>query len=140
MTTLDTLSLRFEAETAPLFSDLDSLETRLQALANPHEMPLSLTQELDTRLTVTADEAIQSALSGAGERLAQAVESHEAAFDRALAAAEHSMATALEAAVSRIQSAIHITVPVNLDGYRVGQAVLNGLRRQSLAQGNTALY
>ena len=85
MTTLDTLSLRFEAETDALFSDLDSLDARLQALADPHEMPLSLTQELETRLTVTADEAISQALSGAGERLSQAVEGHEAAFDRALA-------------------------------------------------------
>ena len=157
MTTLDTLSVRFEADTAALFSSLDALETRLAALHNANEMPLTLSQEIETRLTVTADEAISRALNGAGERLSQAVEHHDAAyasaltaagerlvqaidghevaFGSALAAAEQAMAAALQNAVNRLQSAINITVPVSVDGYRLGTATLKGLKQQSLAAG-----
>lgn len=157
MTTLDTLSVRFEADTAALFSSLDALETRLNALRSTNEMPLSLSQEIETRLTVTADEAVSRALNGAGERLSQAVEhhdaayasalaaagerlvqaidSHEVAFGSALAAAENALAAALQSAVSQLQNAINITIPVSVDGYRLGSAALKGIKQQSLAAG-----
>ncbi len=139
MTTLDTLTVSFEADANALFSSLDALDARLAALRGQGTQRLDFNHEIETMLTVTADEAISRALSGAGERLAAAVSAHEANFGSALASAERAMADALQAAVNRLSASINVTIPVSVDGYRLGTAALRGLQRQSLASGRASV-
>ncbi len=139
MTTLDTLTVSFEADAEGLFSSLDALDARLTALRAQGAQQINLNHEIETLLTVTADDAISRALSGAGDRLSSAIEAHEIAFGAALAGAERAMADALQAAVNRLSSAINITVPVSVDGYRLGTAALRGLQRQALGSGRASM-
>ncbi|MBQ7455202.1 MAG: hypothetical protein IJS53_02055 [Clostridia bacterium] len=138
MSTLDTLTVRFEADAADLLGSLDDVDRRLKALRDQRTIPLTLAGQIETRLTVAADEAISRALSGAGERLSQAVEGHEAAFGQALAAAEQAMGAALQSAVRSLQNSVNITIPLYVDGARLTTAVVRGLRQQTLTQGETA--
>lgn len=135
MNDLDTLSVRFEADANALFHTLDDLDTRLNALKRGGNIAVSLSHEIETLLTVTADGAIARSLENAGDTLAKAVRDHDLAFESALAQAENAMAGALQAAVNKLAASINVTIPVSVDGYRLGTAAVKGLKRQSLAKG-----
>lgn len=140
MATLDTLTVRFEADAEALFRGIDTLETRLASLKTEHTLPGGGLLDIQTRLTVTADEAIARALSGAGQTLSDAVRREDAALARSLDSAQGALCDALRGAVSQLASSINITVPVSIDGYQLGQAAVRGIRRVSLSQGMHMAY
>ena len=135
MPTIDTLSVRFEADAQELFRSLDTLEERLSVLREGRTHTLPGMSDISMQLTVTADEAISSALSGAGETLKSAVLSHEMQFAAALQSAENAMAAALLSAADRLANSIHITVPITLNGQRVATATSKNLDQRALTSG-----
>jgi len=134
VSTLETLTVRFEADADAFFQSADALEKRLAAIksASPVRLPL----DLETRLTVAADGAISAALSGAGDTLAQAVRDHEVSFQSALSDDRRQLAAALESAVSRSVSNISVTIPVTVSGSTVTTAAVRSLRERMLSQGH----
>ena len=140
MPTLDTLTVRLEADARQLMHDLTALETRLDRLQQGRAFSFPQASELEMRLTVAADQSIARALQNAGDMLSQAVLSHEAQFSAALSQAQNAMAAALQSAVDRLASSIRITVPVSIDGQRLATATVKNIRQQSIARGSfTAL-
>ena len=140
MPTLDTLTVRLEADARQLMHDLTALETRLDRLQQGRAFSFPPASELEMRLTVAADQSIARALQNAGDMLSQAVLSHEAQFSAALSQAQNAMAAALQSAVDRLASSIRITVPVSIDGQRLATATVKNIRQQSIARGSfTAL-
>lgn len=138
MNTLDTLSVRFEADAGAVFAVLDGLSARLESLRGAGSAHFTLTHEIETLLTATADGAISHALSDAGERLSSAVRDHEVSLDRALSAAQNVLAAALQSAVNKLAASINVTDPLNVDGYRLATAALRGLRLQEVASGSVS--
>lgn len=137
MTTLDTLCVRLEAEAGSLFQDLDTLEHRLTALRGQSGQRVSLPAELEMRLSVTADEAIAGALSGAGDTLSAAVQGHDVQLGGALAEAQQAMAAALQSAVNKLSASLNVNVPVYIDSTRVANAVVNQVRRRLVSGGRS---
>lgn len=135
MPTLDTLTVRFEADARALLHDLTALETRLDHLQQGRAVAFPQASELEMRLTVAADQAIFHALQGAGDTLSAAVLSHEAQFSTALSQAQNALASALQNAVDKLISSIQITVPVSIDGQRLATATVKNIRQQSIARG-----
>jgi hypothetical protein len=133
--TLDTLTVRFEADARNLLQDLTALETRLDHLQQGKIVSFPGASELEMKLTVTADQAISRALSTAGDTLSAAVLSHEAQFSAALSHAQSALSDALSQAVNKIASSIHITVPVYVDGQKVASAAVKNIRQQSVSRG-----
>lgn len=138
MATLDTLTIRFEADAENLFAGLTALETRLNSLKGDGEIFSNGELNLSARLSAVSDEAITGALSRAGETLAQAVRAQDIRAADAVSGARAQLSAALEAAVDKIASSIHITVPVSVDGYRLGLAAVRGIRRVAAAQGTAS--
>lgn len=136
MPTLDTLTVRFEADARALLSDLNALETRLDQLQQGRNIAFPHASELEMRLTVSADQAISRALAGAGDQLSQAVSNHEKQFSTALSQAQNALAAALQKAVDKLASSIQITVPVTIDGQKLATATLRNIRQQSIARGS----
>ena len=139
MSTLDTMTVRFEADARSLLSDLNALENRLDRLREGEAVSFPSLSDLQLRLTVAADEAISRALSGAGHTLSQAVLSHEAQFSRSLTQSQKALSGALQKAADKMASSIRVTVPVYVDGQKVAQAVIGRLRRQSVSEGSYSL-
>lgn len=135
MPTLDTLTVRFEADARNLLHDLSALETRLDRLQQGKSVAFPTASELEMRLTVTADQAISRALAGAGDTLAGAVLSHETQFAAALSEAQEALSRALNAAVERLASSIQITVPVHVDSQKLATATVQSIRQQSVTRG-----
>lgn len=135
MPTLDTLTVRFEADARNLLHDLSALEARLDRLQTGKAVAFPSAAELEMRLTVTADQAISHALAGAGNTLSAAVLSHEEQFSAALAQSQSALADALSRAVDKLAASLHITVPVYVDGRKVADAALKSIRRQSVSRG-----
>lgn len=135
MPTLDTLTVRFEADARQLLNDLSALETRLDRLQTGRTVAFPSASELEMRLTVTADQAISHALRGAGDTLANAVSGHEVHFSDALAKAQSALADALANAVDKLTASLHITVPVYVDGQKLASATLKNIRQQSVSRG-----
>lgn len=135
MPTLDTLTVRFEADARNLLHDLSALETRLDRLQQGKSVAFPSASELELRLTVTADQAISRALAGAGDQLKNAVISHETQFAAALSEAQEALAHALSAAVDRLASSIQITVPVHVDSKKLTTATVQNIRQQSVTRG-----
>lgn len=135
MPTLDTLTVRFEADARNLLHDLSALETRLDHLQQGRSVAFPSTAELELKLTVTADQAISRALAGAGDALAGAVLSHEVQFSAALSEAQEALSHALNAAVEKLASSIQITVPVHIDSKKLATATVQGIRQQSVSRG-----
>lgn len=138
MPTLDTLTVRLEADARSLLSDLTTLETRLDRLQQGKSAAFPRASELELRLTVAADQAISHALQGAGDTLSQAVLRHETQFAAALNQAQSAMTAALQNAVDRLASSIQITVPVSIDGQKLATATVKNIRQQSIARGTYA--
>lgn len=136
MPTLDTLTVRFEADARNLLHDLSALESRLDRLQTGRTVAFPTASELEMRLTVTADQSISRALAGAGDVLANAVLSHETQFSAALSQAQSALADALSAAVDKIASSIHITAPVYIDGQKLADATVKNIRQQSVTRGS----
>lgn len=138
MATLDTLTIRFEADAEHLFRGIDALETRLNAIKGEGELFTGGELNLHARLTAVNDEAIRDALSQAGNTLAQAVQAQDARAADAMTRAEDSLCAALRSAADTIISSIHITVPLTVDGYKLGQAAISGIRRVAASQGTAS--
>lgn len=136
MPTIETLTVRLEADAQSLLQDLSALETRLDQLQQGKIIAFPRASDLELRLTVAADQAISHALQSAGDTLSQAVLSHEAQFSAALSQAQSAMASALQSAADKLASAIQITVPVSIDGQRLATATIKNIRRQSIARGS----
>ncbi|MBR6787338.1 MAG: hypothetical protein IKM26_05415 [Clostridia bacterium] len=136
MPTLDTLTVRFEADARNLLNDLSALETRLDRLQMGRAVAFPSASELEMRLTVTADQAISHALSGAGDVLAHAVQAHEVQFSAALSQAQAALADTLSAAVDKLASSIRITAPVYIDGQKLADATVKNIRQQSITRGS----
>ena len=139
MQTLDTMTVRFEADARALLGDLDTLESQLDRLQEGKTVSFPSLSDLQLRLTVAADEAVSRALSGAGQTLAQAVDSHEVKLAQALNQSQKALAAALQSAADKMASSIRITVPVSVDGQKVANAVINKLRLQSVSGGSYSL-
>lgn len=122
MSTLDTLTVCFEADAAALFSSMDTLETRLAALRAGSVQTLPAMGDVLMQLTVAADDAISRALQNAGNTLSAAVLSHEAQFSSSLQSSQQAMASALRSAAQQLSPTIHVTVPVTISGQRVSSA------------------
>lgn len=137
MTTLDTLCVRFEAEAGDLFNSLDSIESRIAALREGGDTAATLPAEIEMRLCVAADEAISSALRGAGDTLSDAVAGHEVQLGASLAAAQQAMAAALQSAVNRLSASFNVTVPVYIDSTRVANAALGKIKQRLLSSGRS---
>lgn len=138
MPTLDTLTVRFEADARNLLNDLTALETRLDRLQTGRSIAFPSTSELEMRLTVAADQAISHALAGAGNVLASAVRDHDVQLSASLSQAQAALADALAAAVDRLASSIHITAPVYIDGQKLADATVKNIRQQSITRGSYA--
>jgi len=136
MPTLDTMTVRFEADARNLLNDLNALETQLNRLQEGKTVSFPSLSDLQLRLTIAADEAVSRALSGAGHTLSQAIQSHETQFSQALAQSQKSLASALQKAADKVASSIRVTVPVYVDGQKVANAVIGKLRRQSVSGGS----
>lgn len=136
MPTLDTLTVRFEADARHLLSDLTAMETRLDALQQGKNVTFPGASDLAVHLTVTADQAISRALATAGDTLANAVHAHESQFAASLSQAQAALADALTAAVNKLASSISVTVPVYVDGQKVATAAVKNIRQQSLTRGS----
>lgn len=140
MPTLETLTVCLEADARKLMNDLSALETRLDHLQQGKSVAFPHASDLEMRLTVAADQSISCALQSAGDTLSQAVLSHEAQFSAALAQAQSALTAALQGAVDKLASSIHITVPVSVDGQRLATAAVKNIRQQSITRGTiTAL-
>lgn len=140
MPTLETLTVCLEADARKLMNDLSALETRLDHLQQGKNIAFPHASDLEMRLTVAADQSISRALQNAGDTLSQAVLSHEAQFSAALAQAQSALTAALQGAVDKLASSIHITVPVSVDGQRLATAAVKNIRQQSITRGTiTAL-
>ena len=136
MPTLDTLTVRFEADARHLLSDLTAMETRLDALQQGKNVTFPGASDLAVQLTVTADQAISRALATAGDTLATAVHAHESLFAASLSQAQAALADTLTAAVNKLASSISVTVPVYVDGQKVATAAVKNIRQQSLTRGS----
>lgn len=136
MSTLETLTVCLEADARRLMNDLTALETRLDHLQQGRSVAFPHASDLEMRLTVAADQSIARALQSAGDTLSQAVLSHETQFSAALAQAQNALVSALQNAVDRLASSIHITVPVSIDGQRLAAATIKNIRQQSIARGS----
>ena len=136
MSTLDTMTVRFEADARALLGDLNALETRLNQLQEGKSVSFPSLSDLQLRLTIAADEAVTRALSGAGYTLSQAIQSHETHLSQALAQSQKSLAGALQKAADKMASSIRITAPVYVDGQKVANAVISRLHRQSVSGGS----
>ena len=117
MPTIDTLAVRFEADAQELFSQLDTLESRLNALREGRTQTLPAMNDVHMQLTVTADEAISRAVQGA----------------------QQAMAAALQSAVDKLSASIEITVPVTISGQRVASAATSTMTQRALSRGVSIL-
>ncbi len=138
MPTLETLTVCLEADARKLMNDLTALETRLDHLQQGRSISFPQASELEMRLTVAADQAVSRALRGAGDTLSQAVLSHETQFAAALAQSQNALVAALQGAVDKLASSIHITVPVSVDGQRLAAATVRNIRQQAITRGSAA--
>lgn len=139
MSTLDTLTVRFEADAKALFDSLDTVSDRLNALRAGSTNVLPAMGDIQMQLTVTADEAISRALSNAGSMLSAAVLSHEEQFASALSASQQAMAAALQSAAQQLASSIQITVPVAINGQQVATATEKLKDKLALQSGSLKL-
>lgn len=139
MSTLDTLTVRFEADAKALFDSLDTVSDRLNALRAGSTNVLPAMGDIQMQLTVTADEAISRALANAGSMLSAAVLSHEEQFASALSASQQAMAAALQSAAQQLASSIQITVPVAINGQQVATATEKLKDKLALQSGSLKL-